>query len=173
MNTEIVEIMNKIKNVGSLQKLINIPPFISSNNIKITYNIIDNKNIKIQFYYGYLFPLYINLPHELIKNILSYSKEYIILELNMEFDNFNNRILSVDKIKNNLSYNQNILNYYINEIINEHNVPLFSLEKDILWLFYKITSWIYQNDDTSIFSIDIDIAWLFYKITSSLRSKLY
>lgn len=175
MNTEIVEIMNKIKNVGSLQKLINIPPFISSNNIKITYNIIDNNNIKIQFYYGYLFPLYIyNLPHELIKNILSYSKEYIILELNIEFDNFNNHILSLDKIKNNLSYNQNILNYYINEIINEHNVPpLFSLEKDILWLFYKITSWIYQMDDTSIFSIDIDIAWLFYKITRhALRSNL-
>ena len=188
MNTEIVEIINKINNAGSLQNLINIPSFISSNNIKITFNIIDNYNIKIQFYYGYLFPLYIyNLPHELIKNILSYSKEYIILELNIEFDNnfpYNNHILSVDKIKNNLSYNHNILNYNINKIINEHNkenqtifnhtiqknVPsIFSLDKDILWLFFKITSCIYQNEDTSVFRLDKDILWLFYKISSSLR----
>lgn len=47
------------------------------------------------------------LTYHTISLRISYSKEYIILELNLEFDNFNNRILSVDKIM----YNQNIFNY--------------------------------------------------------------
>lgn len=156
MNKEIIELNSKINNAGSFQKLIDIPEYILSNNIKITFNIIDYSNIKITFYYGYLFPLYIyNLPHDIIRHILLYSKEYIIIEFNVYYDNnfpYHNHIISLNNIKNNIN-NGNNYEEIVYKIIKKHNNEnekqhmnsilssesyTFNLDRDISWLFIKI-----------------------------------
>lgn len=158
MNPEIMRLNENIITAGSFQKLINIPPNVSTNNIKITFKIIDDRNIKITFYYGYIFPLYIhNLPHDIVRTILSFSKEYVIIELNVFYDNnfpTYNHIIWANHINHNLVCETNQLEKNIKKIIDDHNIEndklyimnnvdssnnyKFNLEKDILWLFFKI-----------------------------------
>jgi len=126
MINPLLQLKNNILN-SSLQ--LNISKEIGYYNYfdyKIEY--INIYNYKVIFYYYKIIPFYnLNLPNDIIRNIIKYSKEYFKIEFNIYLDNnypcINNYIY-IDNIDSN--YIRNYYNY--TNIINNFKI-LYKLKK--------------------------------------------
>lgn len=140
MNSELVN--DKIDNVGSFQNL--IPDYINNKNVKIKFEIINNYSVHVLFYYSSIFPLYIhNLPHDIVRHILPYCKEYIIVKLNIELDNnfpYRQPYIHIMNVEGNNELMKE--KQLVKEKVKFHNIeknkPIYCLNDDIVELFLTL-----------------------------------
>lgn len=133
---------DKIVKVGSFRHL--IPDYINDKNVKIKFEIINNYNIHVSFYYSSIFPLYIhNLPHDIVRHILPYCKEYIIVKLNIELDNnfpYHQPYIHIIKVEGNKELRKE--KQLMKEKVKNHNIekhtPIYCLHNNIVELFLTL-----------------------------------